>query len=253
MRPRACEQINILDARRACAAQRQCRVLRGRSNERSRRRAARRHARRARSLRGAQTHRRHDGARRVCSPRSSRMRIWCRTATVRTSSSSPGSPTNGTSTPRRSPSRRSKRCATGGPCSRRRTGRRPISTGSRTSSPGAFRASSGGDIRSRPGMRPGAPSYVAESEEQAFAAALADGVERGALTQAEADATRQRSAAARRDVHARRGRARHLVLFGALAVLDARLAGRDAGAQALLSDHTSSSPASTSSSSGSPG
>ncbi len=34
----------------------------------------------------------------------------------------------------------------------------------------------------------------------------------------------------------RRGRARHLVLLGAVAVLDARLAGRDAGAQALLPD-----------------
>ena len=36
--------------------------------------------------------------------------------------------------------------------------------------------------------------------------------------------------------HARRGRARHLVLLGAVAVLDAGLAGRDAGAEALLSD-----------------
>ena len=35
---------------------------------------------------------------------------------------------------------------------------------------------------------------------------------------------------------ARRGRARHLVLLGAVAVLDAGLAGRDAGARALLSD-----------------
>ena len=35
---------------------------------------------------------------------------------------------------------------------------------------------------------------------------------------------------------ARRGRARHLVLLGAVAVLDARLAGQDHGAQALLSD-----------------
>ena len=43
--------------------------------------------------------------------------------------------------------------------------------------------------------------------------------------------------AARQSAHPRRGRARHLVLVGAVAVLDARLAGRDAGAQALLSDH----------------
>ena len=35
---------------------------------------------------------------------------------------------------------------------------------------------------------------------------------------------------------ARRGRARHLVLLGTVAILDTRLAGRDAGAQALLSD-----------------
>ena len=52
--------------------------------------------------------------------------------------------------------------------------------------------------------------------------------------------------------HARRGRARHLVLIRAVAVLDARLAGRNAGAEALLSDRARSSPASTSSSSGSP-
>ena len=46
----------------------------------------------------------------------------------------------------------------------------------------------------------------------------------------------ERSAAPRDTPLARRGRARHLVLLGALAVLDARLAGRDAGAQALLPD-----------------
>ena len=68
------------------------------------------------------------------------------------------------------------------------------------------------------------------------AAALADGVERGALTEAEADGAGARSRQARRDLHARRRRARHLVLLRALAVLDARLAGRDAGAEALLSD-----------------
>ena len=36
---------------------------------------------------------------------------------------------------------------------------------------------------------------------------------------------------------ARRGRSRHLVFVGAVAVLDPRLAGRDAGAEALLPDH----------------
>ena len=51
----------------------------------------------------------------------------------------------------------------------------------------------------------------------------------------------------------RRGRARHLVLLRAVGVLDARLAGPDSGARALLSRPTRSSPASTSSSSGSRG
>ena len=51
-------------------------------------------------------------------------------------------------------SRRSRRCAPAAPCSCRRTGRRPISTGWRTSSPGASRASSGGATRSRPGTAP---------------------------------------------------------------------------------------------------
>ncbi len=52
---------------------------------------------------------------------------------------------------------------------------------------------------------------------------------------------------------ARRGRARHLVLLGALAVLDAGLAGGDAGARALLPDGDARHRPSTSSSSGSPG
>ena len=57
---------------------------------------------------------------------------------------------------------------------------------------------------------------------------------------------------ARAHHHARRGRARHLVLLGALAVLDARLARGDAGAQARSIRPRCWSPASTSSSSGSP-
>ena len=56
----------------------------------------------------------------------------------------------------------------------------------------------------------------------------------------------------RRAAQARRGRARHLVLLGAVAVLDARLAGRHAGARSATTRPTRSSPASTSSSSGSP-
>ena len=51
----------------------------------------------------------------------------------------------------------------------------------------------------------------------------------------------------------RRGRARHLVLLGAVAVLDAGLAGPDAGARRATIRPTCWSPASTSSSSGSPG
>ena len=66
---------------------------------------------------------------------------------------------------------------------------------------------------------------------------------------------RRRSGAARavcqRISAPRRGRARHLVLLGAVAVLDARLARRDAGAEALSTRPACSSPASTSSSSGS--
>ena len=45
-----------------------------------------------------------------------------------------------------------------------------------------------------------------------------------------------REARSRREADARRGRARHLVLLRAVAVLDARLAGADAGAEDVLSD-----------------
>ena len=95
--------------------------------------------------------------------------------------------------------------------------------------------------------------YVEETEEAAFAAALADGVERG-VADARPRPTRWPTIRdeLRRDVPARRGRARHLVLLGAVAVLDARLAGRDAGARSASIRPTCSSPASTSSSSGSP-
>ena len=56
----------------------------------------------------------------------------------------------------------------------------------------------------------------------------------------------------RRAARQRRGRARHLVLLRAVAVLDARLARQDAGARRATTRPTCSSPASTSSSSGSP-
>ena len=78
--------------------------------------------------------------------------------------------------------------------------------------------------------------YVEETDEAAY--------RRGARRRRRArraDRSRGRSAGARSgeargDLHARRGRARHLVFVGAVAVLDARLAGRDAGAQTLLPD-----------------
>ena len=63
----------------------------------------------------------------------------------------------------------------------------------------------------------------------------------------------ERSRATGRYVQARRGRARHLVLFGAVAVLDARLAGRRRRSSSASIRPTRSSPASTSSSSGSRG
>ena len=58
------------------------------------------------------------------------------------------------------------------------------------------------------------------------------------VARTEAEAQSRGRQALRQDDHAqaRRGRARHLVLLGAVAVLDARLAGQDAGARALLSD-----------------
>ena len=64
-----------------------------------------------------------------------------------------------------------------------------------------------------------------------------DGTVFVAKSEAEAQqAAAARTTARRRRADARRGRARHLVLLRALAVLDARLAGRDAGAGALLPD-----------------
>ena len=142
------------------------------------------------------------------------------------------------STPRRSPSRRSRRCAKAGRNSCRRIGRRPISTGWRTSSPGASRASSGGVTKSRPGTAPDGMVYRRrDARKKRCATALA---QRGGEGRAYArrGAERWRSIRERRAPlpHPRRGRARHLVLLGALAVLDARLAGRDARAEALLSD-----------------
>ena len=83
---------------------------------------------------------------------SSRTRTWCRMATAPASSSSHIWPTSGMSTPKRWRSRRSRPCAAAPRRSCRGTGKRPISSGWKTSSPGAFRVSSGGATRFRRGM-----------------------------------------------------------------------------------------------------
>ena len=72
-------------------------------------------------------------------------------------------------------------------------------------------------------------------------------------TEAEAQAAARAHYGQRGAARARRGRARHLVLLGAVAVLDPGLAGADAGARSAITRPTCWSPASTSSSSGSRG
>ena len=134
----------------------------------------------------------------------------------------------------------------------RGTGRRPTSSGWRTSSPGASRASSGGATRFPPGTGRTARSSSPRPRRKPTAMRSAITPSRAPLREEqgrEMALDRNKRAAS----SAGRGRARHLVLLGAVAVLDARLAGRDAGADALSIRPTSSSPASTSSSSGSPG
>ena len=78
--------------------------------------------------------------------------------------------------------------------------------------------------------------FVAETEEEAVSRALAYYAETGAISDEQARNMATHPGQARAVPHPRRGRARHLVLLGAVAVLDARLAGRDAGSEALLSD-----------------
>ena len=97
----------------------------------------------------------------------------------------------------------------------------------------ASRASSGGGTRSRPGT-----------------ARAASSSSRAARTRR---APRPRPRATPAPLHARPRRARHLVLVGAGAVLVARLAEEDEGARAVPAVDACSSPATTSSSSGSPG
>ena len=82
--------------------------------------------------------------------------------------------------------------------------------------------------------------FVAETEDDAVADALAHYTDNEEITVEEGHdiaADPERRARFANEYHqARRRRARHLVLLGAVAVLHAGLAGRDAGAQALLSD-----------------
>ena len=78
--------------------------------------------------------------------------------------------------------------------------------------------------------------FVAETEEEAVSHALGYYVEQGAITERAGPRDGARPQQARRLHQARRGRARHLVLVRAVAVLDLGLARRYAGGEALLSD-----------------
>ena len=78
--------------------------------------------------------------------------------------------------------------------------------------------------------------FVAETEEEAVGNALGYYVEQEVITPEQGARDGARSCKARRFHHPRRRRARHLVLLGAVAVLDAGLAGRHQGRGALLSD-----------------
>ena len=102
--------------------------------------------------------------------------------------------------------RRSPRSRTGAPGSCRGSGRTPTSSGCATSSPGASRASSGGATRSRPGTGRTARSSSRRARPRPQPPRPA------------------RTTATTVDAAPRRGRARHLVLLGPVAVLDPGLA-----------------------------
>ena len=96
--------------------------------------------------------------------------------------------------------------------------------------------------------------YVEESEEAAFAAALADGVERGALSEAEATALDRRSRAAAPRLFMRDEDVLDTWFSSALWPFSTLGWPEETPElDALLPDQRRSSPASTSSSSGSPG
>ena len=175
------------------------------------------------------------------------------------------SPTSGTSTPRRWRSRRIEAVRDGPHRVRAEaTGRRPTSTGWRTSSPGASRASSGGATRFPAwyGWRATATAsfvdgrdFVAETRRWRVALRHIYGARPAWSHHATQRRARWRSASgSKRSTSsdlARRGRARHLVLLRAVAVLDARLAATRRRSSRATTRPTCWSPASTSSSSGS--
>ena len=145
---------------------------------------------------------------------------------LRARSSSRGCRCSGSSRSARWPRRPATRCATAGSRSTRRRWRPATSTGSTTCTTGASAASCGGATASRSGTgRTARPSCVGPDDR----------------------------APDRRGLGAGRGRARHLVLLGAVAVLDPGLAGADARTSSASTRPACWSPATTSCSSGSPG
>ena len=94
--------------------------------------------------------------------------------------------------------------------------------------------------------------FVAETEEEAVGNALGYYVEQEVITAEQGREMALDPLKRDRLHHPRRRRARHLVLLGAVAVLDAGLARRQHGRRSATTRPTCWSPASTSSSSGSP-
>jgi valyl-tRNA synthetase len=92
---------------------------------------------------------------------------------------------------------RSRRCATAAPSSCRRTGRRPITTGWRTSSPWCISRQLWWGHQIPAWYGPDDKVFVAESEDEALADALAFYVVNDVLTQEEADKIAESASAAR--------------------------------------------------------